>query len=100
MLVDSNPGISLPLPPSNVFHVLNPSCTLISLVMTKKRKSGQLLEKPQFDFKVVEITHEEADNNELENEIECPSCQNIMTLSSMYDSPFYGCDECNFCLYI
>ena len=67
--------------------------------MTKKRRSGQQLEKPQFDFKVAEITHEPIDNNELETKIECPSCQNIMTLSD-YDSPYYGCDECNFCLYI
>jgi hypothetical protein len=66
--------------------------------MTKKRKGGQLLEKPQFDFKVAEITHEPADNNELETEIECPICQSIMTFSA-YDSPYYGCDECNFCLY-
>jgi hypothetical protein len=68
--------------------------------MTKKRKGGQLLEKPQFDFKVAEITHEHVDKNELEDEIECPSCQSIMTLSSTYDSPYYGCDDCQFCLYI
>ncbi len=68
--------------------------------MTKKRRAGQQLEKPQFDFKVAEVTHEPTDSNELENEIECPSCQNDMTLSSAYDSPYYGCDECNFCLYM
>ena len=62
--------------------------------MTKKRRSGQQLEKPQFDFKVSETIHEETDNSELETEIECPSCQNIMTLSSVYDSPYYGCDDC------
>jgi hypothetical protein len=66
--------------------------------MTKKRRSGQQLEKPQFDFKVTEITHEQADNNDLDNEIQCPSCQNVMTLS-MFDSRYYGCDECNFSLY-
>ena len=65
-----------------------------------KRRGGQQLEKPQFDFKVTEITHESADNNELENEIECPSCQSIMTLSCTYDSPYYGCTDCNFCLYM
>ncbi len=69
-----------------------------SLIMTKKRKSGQQLERPQFDFKVAEITHEPTDNNELETEIECPSCQNIMTLST-YGSPYYSCNDCNFCLY-
>ena len=68
-------------------------------LMTKKR-SGQQLEKPQFDFKVTEITHEMADNNELENEIECPSCQSNMILNGVYDSPYYGCNDCNFCLYI
>ena len=67
--------------------------------MTKKRRSGQQLEKPQFEFKVSETIHEESDNSELETEIECPTCQSIMTLN-VYDSPYYGCDECNFCLYI
>ena len=52
--------------------------------MTKKL-NGQQLEKPQFDFKVTETIHEKTDNNELEIEIECPSCQNIMTFSA-YDS--------------
>ena len=67
--------------------------------MTKKRRNGQQLEKPQFDFKVSETIHKETDNSELESEIECPLCQSIMTFSA-YDSPHYGCDECNFCLYM
>jgi len=67
--------------------------------MTKKRRSGQQLEKPQFDFKVSETIHEETDNSELETEIECPSCQNVMTLGA-YDSPYYSCNDCNFCLYM
>ena len=67
--------------------------------MTKKQ-SGQQLEKPQFEFKVSETIHKETDNNsELETEIECPLCQSIM-IFSVYDSPYYGCDECNFCLYM
>jgi hypothetical protein len=66
--------------------------------MTKKRRSGQQLEKPEFDFKVTEITHEAVDNNELENEIQCPSCHNIMTLT-VCDSRYYGCDVCKLCLY-
>ena len=65
----------------------------------KEAKNGQQLEKPQFDFKVSETIHEETDNSELETEIECPSCQSIMTFSA-YDSPYYSCDECNFCLYM
>ena len=67
--------------------------------MTRKR-SGQQLEKPQFDFKAVEIIHDTTYSCELETEIECPSCQNIMTLNSAYDSPYYGCEDCQFCLYV
>ena len=57
--------------------------------MTKKRRNGQQLEKPQFDFKVSETIYQETDSNELENEIECPSCQCIMPLGA-YDSPYYS----------
>jgi len=67
--------------------------------MTKNRKSGQLLETPQLDFKVAKITDKPADNTELETEIECPLCQNIMNLYSISESPYYSCDYCNFCLY-
>ena len=66
--------------------------------LTKKRRSGQQLAKPQFNFKVSETVHEETDYSELETEIECPSCQNIMTLGA-YDSPYYSCNDCNMCLY-
>ena len=51
--------------------------------MTKKRRNGQQLEKPQFDFKVTETIHEETDSSELETEIECPLCQSIMPLVLM-----------------
>ena len=67
--------------------------------MTKKRKSGQQLEKPQFDFKVTETIHQETDNSELETEIECPSCQSSMTLNAN-DSLYYSCNECNFYLFM
>jgi len=67
--------------------------------MAKKRRNAQQLEKPQFDFKVSEATHKETDNSELEPEIECPLCQSMMTISAS-DSPYYGYDECNFCLYM
>ena len=76
------------LPHTIVLHVLNPMCQH-QLLMTKKRRSGQQLEKPQFDFKVSETIHEETDNSELETEIECPSCQSIMTFSA-YDSLYYS----------
>lgn len=42
---------------------------------------------------VAEIVRELTDNSELESEIECPSCHSFMTLSSIYDSPYYSCDD-------
>ena len=85
------------LPVSNVFHILN-AHSQYQPIMTKKRRGGQQL-KPQFDFKVSETIHEETDNNEFETEIECPSCLNIMIFRA-HDSPYYSCNECNFCLHI
>ena len=93
-------GINYRLLPPSYFSVARfISYVSVRLAMTKKRRNGQQLEKPQFDFKVSETIHEETDNSELETEIECPSCQSIMTFGA-YDSPYYGCDECNFCLYM
>ena len=37
---------------------------------------------------------------ELQFEIECPRCYDTMTLFSDFDSVYYFCEECNFCLYI
>jgi late competence protein required for DNA uptake (superfamily II DNA/RNA helicase) len=37
---------------------------------------------------------------EIENEIECPRCHDIMTLSSEFDRLCYFCDECSFSLQI
>ena len=67
--------------------------------MTKKRTSNMQLEPLQLAFKVTERTDILVDNNELDTEIECPSCQNIMDLYSVSESPYYSCDDCNFCLY-
>jgi cytochrome c-type biogenesis protein CcmH/NrfF len=35
----------------------------------------------------------------LEHEIECPRCRNAMTLCSDFDSLYYFCEGCDFCLY-
>jgi hypothetical protein len=34
----------------------------------------------------------------LQNEIECPRCQDIMVLYSGFDYLYYSCDECGFLL--
>ena len=42
----------------------------------------------------------EFENNELEHEIECPRCNDIMNLSSDFDRLCYFCEECNFFLFL
>jgi hypothetical protein len=36
---------------------------------------------------------------ELEREIECPRCYDTMSLCSDFDSLYYFCGGCDFCLY-
>lgn len=49
---------------------------------------------------------QQQDQNELEerptnieHEIECPQCHDIMTLRSDFDNLYYCCEECDFMLY-
>lgn len=37
--------------------------------------------------------------NNLENEIECPRCHDVMTLCSDFDFLYYKCEECHLPLY-
>ena len=37
--------------------------------------------------------------NNLENEIECPRCHDVMTLCSDFDFLYYKCEECYLPLY-
>jgi transposase-like protein len=68
--------------------------------MTKKRTGNMQLEPLQLAFKVAETADILVNNNSLDTEIECPSCQNTMDLYSVSESPYYSCDDCKFCLYI
>ena len=42
---------------------------------------------------------EEQQTPALEHEVECPRCHDVMTLCSDFDSLYYFCEECDFCLY-
>lgn len=46
-------------------------------------------------------TEEEESQQEqfMEHEIECPRCHDSMKLCSDFDSLYYACEECDFCLY-
>ena len=41
---------------------------------------------------------EEKSTKEIEQEIECPRCYDVMTLSSSFDSLGFVCQECDFLL--
>jgi late competence protein required for DNA uptake (superfamily II DNA/RNA helicase) len=41
---------------------------------------------------------EEQTTKEIEQEIECPRCHDVMTLSSDFDKLLYFCQECGFSL--
>ena len=64
--------------------------------MSKKCTSNMQLEPLQLTVKEAERADVLVDNNALDTEIECPSCQSTMDLYSVCESPYYSCDECKF----
>lgn len=48
-----------------------------------------------------EVSEEQQEKivREIESEIECPRCYDVMTLCSDFDSLHYVCDSCDFVLY-
>jgi hypothetical protein len=59
------------------------------------------------NYYLAEYNHEEEGGgenkttvvHELEHEIECPRCCDVMTLSSDFDCLYYICESCDFSLY-
>ena len=43
--------------------------------------------------------HEQEKYTDIEHEIECPRCYDIMVLLSDFDSLYYSCEQCGFILY-
>ena len=52
-------------------------------------------EEVELDSQVLE---EEQTTKEIEQEIECPRCHDVMALSSDFDKLLYFCQECSFSL--
>ena len=78
--------------------------------MKDKPKTYSELEKPnslkkrELNENDSTISHfqeliEYSEYNELEQEIDCPRCKDIMTLCSELDSLYYLCYNCDFYLY-
>jgi len=60
-----------------------------SIVQEAKENEDKQIEE-QKDGKIM---------HELEYEIECPRCYDVMTLSSQFESLCYICDSCDFALF-
>jgi hypothetical protein len=57
------------------------------------------LESPEVEVELdSQALEEEQTNKEIEQEIECPRCHDIMALSSDFDKLLYFCQECSFSL--
>lgn len=68
----------------------------------RKKKILLQIESDQLYMEGLEL--EAIDTNtklkEIDHEIECPRCLDIMVLSSEFDRLGYFCEECSFLLYL
>lgn len=62
-----------------------------------KQMSTELL-SPEIELDTQEVKEEDKTTKDVEQEIECPRCYDVMTLSSNFDSLGYVCQECDFWL--
>jgi hypothetical protein len=56
------------------------------------------LESPKLELDLVDSEEEDGLIENMEQEIECPRCYDIMTLSSDFDKLGYFCQECDLLL--
>jgi DNA-directed RNA polymerase subunit RPC12/RpoP len=54
----------------------------------------------EVELEVQEVEEEDKTIKDIEQEIECPRCYDVMTLSSNFDRLGYVCQECDFLLFM
>jgi hypothetical protein len=60
---------------------------------------GTELQPPRVELELdSQVLEEEQTSKEIEQEIECPRCHDVMALSSNFDRLLYICQECSFSL--
>lgn len=64
--------------------------------MSKGKSKSKLLTAVQMEPSQQTREERKSNNPEIEQEIECPRCHDIMTLSSEFDRLCYLCEECDF----
>jgi len=65
-------------------------------LLTRIRASNRLQYHQQDEKNEKQDT---STKTEVQFEIECPRCSDTMTLYSRFDSLYYFCEVCDFCLY-
>jgi hypothetical protein len=71
----------------------------IELKTTIETEKFSLKEKVRQDQYEHEQREKQAIPTDIEYEIECPRCYDMMTLCSDFDSLYYSCEECGFILF-
>jgi hypothetical protein len=72
---------------------------IISTKMSFVNRMSTKLESPEVEVELdSQALEEEQTNKEIEQEIDCPRCHDVMALSSDFDRLLYFCQECSFSL--
>ena len=66
----------------------------------RKKKALLQMESDYLQVEEAENINTNSKQIEIEQEIECPRCHDIMILSSEFDRFGYFCGECSFLLYL
>jgi hypothetical protein len=80
-----------PLPPYIVLAIISTNTILFHPMSTE-------LESPKLELDLQDSEEENELIENMEQEIECPLCYDIMTLSSDFDKLGYFCQECDLLL--
>lgn len=81
----------MPLPPYIVLAIISTEMSFLDLMSTE-------LLPPKLDEFDLQNIEEDAILTNMQQEIECPRCTDIMTLSSDFDKLGYICQECDLLL--
>ena len=89
--VQYRPTQDRPLPPYIVLAIISMETSFLDLMSTE-------LLSPKLDEIELQDVEEDAILTNMQQEMECPRCTDIMTLSSDFDKLLYSCQECELSL--
>ena len=79
---------------------------MINIIMPKQGRAKLVSPDTRTENQALEIVEESSPQeqkdelvlSELDNEIECPRCSDLMELCSSFDKLVYSCESCSFLL--